>query len=282
MLDNQGVIRHEFLIIKRYPVSDVAVGLGMDYDWAITWMRAIPGIVPATAHIKVESLSDSCGEKVIDEIAEGDGISGIGHAEFSVNAAQGSEEIAILVLTGVFDFEAVVDKHFLTESHTSARRSGIDGRIEHRRIAFAVDEFPVTIVVHESAVVPLGSCTFIEDSSGGVAALNILVRELVHKIVRERRLTEHYDTVVIRRRHSSADKVDGREVRVIDLQSGIRCVNRDSRDLLFTGLRAVARNRNKHQRQNQMKRLFHNPNNFWESVQRSAHIYKLPNKGHSV
>lgn len=86
------------LIIERDPVGDVAVGLGMDDDRGVTGMRTIPRIVPATAHIKVKSLRDSCGEDVIDEITEGASLRGIGHAEFSVNAAQGSEEIAILVL----------------------------------------------------------------------------------------------------------------------------------------------------------------------------------------
>ena len=168
------------LAVEGEPVGGEGVGEVVDFMGVAVGV-AIPGVVPAGAHIGVKGFGVSGFQEAVEEVAEFNVAVGIGNGEPVADKAEGTEFIGVAITSIMGHNLAFVDKHLLLEPASFAL---ITDTVKSFPVVFIKDSGRLA-VPYESSGATFAYGSVVEFPSGYVAPDDIAVSEFVEKLCRE-------------------------------------------------------------------------------------------------
>lgn len=174
------------------------MSLRMQLDDAL--FVAIPSMIPAAAHIQIESVGDFIRCQTFDEERVCHEPLGLDDTEFSVLLAQRSVDVSpLLHPCADRPCRAVLDNQQLAKAHSPS--------VCRSRIINFPHELPFPVPPDEPASIGLAAVAFFHLSAADVVVGYVCVSELFQQFTRKSGLTTEYDILLGRPGHLTADQI---------------------------------------------------------------------------
>ena len=181
----------DLLPVEDDPVGCEAAGGGEDFpDRAVG--EAVPGVVPAAAHVTVDGVSDAEFPKAGEEGSKRQTPGAIDDAESSADLAKGPVAVRPVRLETAFELLPVMEKKTLAKAHPALLRRFFKGRA--RILVAEIEVVPPSVRSPcKYAVVGAAVEAFVERSAGDMVPGDIRVLEGREFLPREGRCAAEYD-----------------------------------------------------------------------------------------
>lgn len=210
---------HFLSLIKRNPISPVLITWGQFTFWKnlfyFPFFILIPSIVPASAHIQIESMSYFIGTQAFYKEFVCHHLLRLDDAEFTILLTQCPVDVPVILhLSANRPDCAILDNQQLAEAHVPS--------ICCSWIICFPHKLPFAITPYKATSIRLAAIAFFHHPVADMVIRNIQMLELIQQLTCKGRLTTKLHIILCSLRHLPTYQVDLRIIRIIHVEIGCR------------------------------------------------------------